>query len=843
MNEHAMHQHHGHAAQGGMESAVLEVRGMHTAGCAQAVERALARIEGVHHAEANLLNGTASVHYDPGHVSLETLRAVVADCGYQCRGESGPDHMTGHAVAQEEHAAHAMPAEAAMPHTAHAGHPGGGAAAMAHDHAATMPGEPTDAHAGHAMGAMEDHSAHGGRPGMTAADMERDMRRRFFLALALTVPVFLFSHLATQILGLHIPLPFGLSDKLLGFLLTTPVVLYGAWPFYVGARNGLRQGVLNMSVLVSLSVLTGYLFSVAATFVFQGEVFYEAAAMLVTFVLFGHWMEMRARGSTSQAIQKLLQLAPPKATVVRDGVEIELPTDQIVVGDVIVVRPGDKLAVDGEVMEGQSDVDESMITGESQAVKKKAGDAVIGGTINKTGAFRFRATKVGADTALAQIVKLVQAAQNSKAPAQRLADRAAHYLVIVAVLAGATTFLLWFLWLAPRFMPAGADRLAFSLTFAITVVVITCPDALGLATPTAIMVGTGLGAQHGILFKDATALEGAARIDAVIFDKTGTLTKGEPEVVEIAVSQDLGLSERDLLANAAAAEEGSEHPLAQAVVKAARSRGLPLEDVSGFEAVPGHGLRAKVGNHSMLIGNRKLLVDNGIALDGLGVKADELAKGGRTVIHVAIDGKAAGLIAVADAPRETAAEAVHELRDLGVEVVMLTGDNRATAERIARDLGIQTVLAEVLPGQKADQVRELQARGKSVAMVGDGINDAPALAQADVGIAIGAGTDVAVETADVVLMRSDPVDVSRAVRLGRATVRKMRQNLAWAVGYNSLAIPIAAGLLYPGFRILLQPAIGALSMSGSSILVAVNAVLLKNARIDAGRDGREGKKG
>jgi len=839
-----MHDHHQKPAAAGMRFVVLEVRGMHPAGCAQNVERALARIDGVHHTEANLLNATATVHFDPDRVSLETLRAAVADCGYLCGGESGPDHMAGRAAPQETLAAHAGRTEAVVDHNAHAGQAElarTSAVAKPHDHGMAMPGGQAEVHAGHAMGAMEDHSAHGGRPGMSAADMERDMRRRFFLALALTIPVFLFSHLATQILGLHIPLPFGLSDKLLGFLLTTPVVVYGAWPFYAGARNGLRQGVLNMSVLVSLSVLTGYLFSVAATFLFQGEVFYEAAAMLVTFVLFGHWMEMRARGSTSQAIQKLLQLAPPKATVVRDGVETDLPTDQIVVGDVIVVRPGDKVAVDGEVLEGQSDVDESMITGESMPVKKKAGDAVIGGTINKTGAFRFRATKVGADTALAQIVKLVQAAQNSKAPAQRLADRAAHYLVIVAVLAGVTTFLLWYLWLAPRFMPAGADRLVFSLTFAITVVVITCPDALGLATPTAIMVGTGLGAQHGILFKDATALEGAARIDAVIFDKTGTLTKGEPEVVEIAVNRELGLQEEDILAKAAAAEQGSEHPLAQAVVKAARSRGLSLEDVSGFEAVPGHGLRAKVGNSQILIGNRKLLIDNGIALNGLGAKADELAQGGRTVIHVAIDGKPAGLIAVADAARETAAESVRELRDLGVEVVMLTGDNRATAERIARDLGIQTVLAEVLPGQKAEKVKELQARGKSVAMVGDGINDAPALAQADVGIAIGAGTDVAVETADVVLMRSDPVDVARAVRLGRATVRKMRQNLAWAVGYNSLAIPIAAGLLYPGFRILLQPAIGALSMSGSSILVAVNAVLLKNARIEAGPNGRLGK--
>ncbi len=797
-----------------MNESVIQVDGLLTAGCARNVEKALMKLPGVHHASANYLNSTATVHYDESHVSLGALQAAVADCGYVCAGESAPDHMS-HAV----HTGHI--AAPAMDHAAHVGH--------------AMPAAPPAAHAGRVMSGpapLVDHSAHGGRPGMTAADMERDMRNRFFLSLVLTVPVFLFSHLATQILGLHIPLPFGMDDKLFGFLLTTPVVLYGAWPFYVGARNGLRQGVLNMSVLVSLSVLTGYLFSVAATFLFDGEVFYEAAAMLVTFVLFGHWMEMRARRGAGQAIQKLLQLAPPKATVIRDGKEIELPTDQIVVGDTVLVKPGDNVAVDGVVIEGESSVDESMITGESLPVKRKAGDPVIGATINKTGAFKFRATRVGADTALAQIVKLVQAAQNSKAPAQRLADRAAHYLVIVAVAAGLATFLLWYFVLAPRFMPADADRWVFSLTFAITVVVITCPDALGLATPTAIMVGSGLGAQHGILFKDANALEGTAKIDAVIFDKTGTLTKGEPEVIEVAVSDTLSMTGDQILALAASAEKSSEHPLAQAIVKAAATKSLPLADAHHFEAVPGHGLRAHVDGKTVLIGNRKLLDDNHISLDGLHSRAAEMASGGRTVIHVAIDGQAAGLIAVADAPRESSVEAIRQLRALGVEVAMLTGDNRATAERIARDLGIGAIFAEVLPDQKAGKVKELQAQGKNVAMVGDGINDAPALAQADVGIAIGAGTDVAVETADVVLMRSDPADVARAVRLGRATVNKMKQNLAWAVGYNSIAIPIAAGLLYPPFGIYLQPAIGALSMSGSSILVAVNAVLLKNANID-----------
>lgn len=802
-----------------MES-IIHVEGLLTALCARNVEKALLKLPGVHHVVANSLNRTATVHYDETQVALAQLQAAVADCGYVCAGEALPDHMA--------HAGHATP----MGHAPHGSHAMPIAPPAAPAHPIEHGGQ-----ASHALplgqAALEDHTAHGGKPGMTAAAMERDMRNRFLVSLVLTVPVFLFSHLATQILGLHLMLPFGLSDKLLGFLLTTPVVIYGAWPFYVGARNGLRQGVLNMSVLVALSVLTGYLFSVAATFLFDGEVFYEAAAMLVTFVLFGHWMEMRSRRSTSQSIQRLLQLAPPTAIVIRDGQETELPTDQIVVGDIIVVKPGAKVAVDGVVIEGESRLDESMITGEAMPVQKRAGDTVIGATINKTGTFKFRATKIGADTALAQIVKLVQAAQNSKAPAQRLADRAAHYLVLVAVFAGLGTFLLWYFVLAPQFMPPGENRLIFALTFAITVVVITCPDALGLATPTAVMVGTGLGAQHGILFKDATALEGAAKIDAVIFDKTGTLTKGEPEVVEVEIADRVVANPDQLLRLAAAAEKSSEHPLAQAIVKAAQTKQLPLDEVQHFEAVPGHGLQAHIEGRLILIGNRKLLADRRVALDGLESKAAELASGGRTVIHIAIDNRIAGLIAVADAPRDTSREAVQQLRALGVEVVMLTGDNHATADRIARDLGIDAVLAEVLPGQKADKVKELQAQGKRVAMVGDGINDAPALAQADLGIAIGAGTDVAVETADVVLMRSDPIDVARAMRLGRATVSKMKQNLAWAVGYNGLAIPIAAGLLYPLFGLYLQPAIGALAMSGSSILVAVNAMLLKNARLDA----------
>jgi P-type Cu2+ transporter len=493
------------------------------------------------------------------------------------------------------------------------------------------------------------------------------------------------------------------------------------------------------------------------------------------------------------------------------------------VGDLLLIRPGFKVPVDAEVLEGESSVDESMVTGESLPVSKKPGDKLIGATINKQWTLRARATAVGSDTALAQIVKLVQEAQNSKAPAQRLADRAAFWLVLVALVGGVGTFLVWYFLVGVPVTSA--------LLFAITVVVITCPDALGLATPTAIMVGTGLGAKRGILFKNAIAIEQSAALDTVVLDKTGTLTRGEPEVVELTGD---GLDDGDMLRLVAAVERESEHPLAEAIVKAAEQRGVERLRAEQFESVAGHGAVATVDGRRVLVGNRRLLEREHVSLNGLAVRADEMADAGRTVVHVAVDGRPAGVIAIADAPRETASDAVAALTELGIRAVMLTGDNRQTAERIAAELGIDEVLAEVLPADKAAKVSELQAQGRTVAMVGDGVNDAPALAQADVGIAIGAGTDVAIETADVVLMRSDPLDVATAASIGRGTVRKMRQNLGWAIGYNSLALPIAAGVFEP-WGLTLRPEIAAISMSGSSVLVAVNALGLKRLRLP-GRD-------
>ncbi len=823
-----------------MKTTVIKLEGIETPLAPVGVEKQMCHHSGIHKVETNFMTGTATVFHDDS-ITLAEIKKCVADCGYGCAGEALPEHLAspgdspvamaraGHAmpaaptaVKADKHSSHKMAASPTIKADQHAGH---NIPALAKAPGADV--AIAGAEAGE-MEAMAHEMGHGGGMGMDG--MVRDMRNRFFVAFIIAIPVFLYSPLFTDYFQIQLPLPFGLSNEVLSFLLATPAVLYGGWVFYVGAWRGLRNRTLNMAVLVTLSVLAGYFFSVAATFFFEGEVFYEAAVLLLAFVLFGHWMEMRARAGASQAIQALMNLTPPTATVIRDEQPVEVPTSEVGLDDVVLIRPGDKVPVDGTVIEGESSVDESMITGESLPVKKTVGSTVIGATINKTGTFKFRATKVGADTALAQIVKLVQVAQNSKAPSQRLADRAAQWLVVAAVLFGLATFFGWYFF-GGSVIPADMDKTVWALTLAITVVVIACPDALGLATPTAIMVGTGLGAQNGILYKNATALEQAAKLQAIIFDKTGTLTEGKPQVVEVVVAGN-PLTPDELLRLVASAEQSSEHPLAQAIVDNARAQNLKLENTSGFDAIPGHGMKAKVAGVTLLVGNRKLMRDNNVALDGHSEHAASLEGAGRTVVYAAADGKFAGLIAIADVVRPNAKQAVEKLTAMGVQVAMLTGDNRATAERIAGELGITTVFAEVLPDQKADKVKELQSQGKLVAMVGDGINDAPALAQADVGIAIGAGTDVAMETADVVLMKSDPFDVIGAIILSRATLHKMHQNLWWAAGYNAIAFPIAAGLFYPAFGLVLRPEIAALSMSGSSLLVAINALLLKNTRLE-----------
>ncbi|UGT45320.1 heavy metal translocating P-type ATPase [Nocardia yamanashiensis] len=826
-----MDEHNGHGV------AVLDMRGLRWASQQSTIRAVLGRRPGVLSVDPNPVSETATVTFDPARTSVADLREWVRECGLHCAGQSVPNHICDPMAepgarqhAGMDHAAHEGMDHAAhegMDHAAHEGMDHAAHEGMDHaahegvDHAARA-GTDHAGHAGmdHGAAGHAGHGGHAGHAGMSMDDMARDMRNRFLVAAVFSVLVMLWSPMASDMFGLELPTPFGLRQDIWALILSLPVIFYSSSIFFTGAVQALKARTLDMMVLVAVGIGAGWLYSLAITLTGGGEVFYEASTMLATFVLLGHWFEMRARGGANDAIRTLLDLAPPQAVVIRDGKEVEIPTAEVVVGDILLVRPGAKIATDGEVVEGESEVDESMVTGESLPVHKEPGATAIGATLNKNGTLRVRATKVGSDTALAQIVNLVQQAQNSKAPGQKLADRAAFWLVLVALVGGALTLVVWLL--------AGAT-FAKAMLFAITVVVITCPDALGLATPTAIMVGTGLGAKRGVLFKNAMALESSARIQTVVMDKTGTLTKGEPEVTEIAVAD--GFTEAELLPLLAGVERESEHPLAEAVVRYAEQHGAPDNRAQDFQNVPGHGAIATVAGRRVVIGNRRLLEREGIPLGDSAADRDRIAGAGRTAVLAAVDGKPAAVIGIADAPRETSAKAVADLHDMGIEVVMLTGDNQATAERIAAELGIDTVIAEVLPGDKADKITELQAGGKRVAMVGDGVNDAPALAQADLGIAIGAGTDVAIETADVVLMRSDPLDIPTALRIGRGTLRKMHQNLAWAVGYNTLALPIAAGVFEPAFGFTLRPEMAAISMSGSSIIVALNAISLKRLKL------------
>ncbi|WP_374777313.1 heavy metal translocating P-type ATPase [Streptomyces sp. NBC_01310] len=773
-------------------TAVLDVRGMVRASQQSTVAAVLGRRPGVLDVEVNPVAQSATVVFDPRRTSLAELRAWVTECGYHCAGQSVPSHICDPMQEPDP------PGFTAAPELPRAT-------------PVTAAGTPSP----------DEATGHGGHGEMSMAAMVADLRHRFLVAVAFSVPIVVWSPIGEEVFGWHTPVPFGLRQDVWALLLSLPVIFYSCSIFFVGAVRALRARTLDMMVLVAVAVGAGWLYSLIVTLTGGGDVFYEAATVLASFVLLGHWFEMRARGGANDAIRTLLDLAPSKAVVLRDGEPTEVATAEVVVGDLLLVRPGTKIAADGIAEEGESEVDESTVTGESMPVHKGPGSPVVGATLNANGTLRVRATKVGADTALAQIVKLVQEAQNSKAPGQRLADRAAFWLVLVALVGGALTLAVWLL---------ATDRpFGEAMLFAITVVVITCPDALGLATPTAIMVGTGLGAQRGVLFKNAMALEASAGIRTVVMDKTGTLTKGEPEVTDLISVR--GGDEDEVLRLIAAVERESEHPLAAAVVRYAATRGGAAAQARHFENVPGHGATAVVDGHRVAVGNHRLIEREGVDLGPLSGRREELVATGRTVVIAAVDGRVAALIGIADALRETSPAAVADLRSLGVEVVMLTGDNRATAERIAQRLGITTLIADVLPGDKAAKISELQQGGRTVAMVGDGVNDAPALAQADLGIAIGAGTDVAIETADLVLMRSDPLDVPTALRIGRGTLRKMRQNLGWAIGYNAIALPIAAGVFEPATGLILRPEIAALSMSGSSIIVAVNALALKRLHL------------
>ncbi len=736
----------------------LPIKGMTCASCAARVKEALGSLDGVLAADVNFATERATVEYIPSQVGVREFKRAVKDAGYEVvTAAEGED------VVEKER--------------------------------------------------REREAAY------------RKLKRKLFIGAALAVPVFILVFWEKLGLDALFTIP-RQTSFFVQFLLETPVQFWVGWQFYTGAVAAARHRTSNMNTLIAVGTSAAYIYSITATFFpsvfevkgYEAHVYFDTAAAIIVLILLGRVLEARARGHTSEAIKKLIGLQAKTARVLRDDREMDVPIEDVEVGDIIVVRPGEKIPVDGVLIEGYSSVDESMITGESIPVEKKASDAVIGATINKTGSFKFEASKVGRDTMLAQIINMVQEAQGTKPPIARLADLIAAYFVPTVIGIATLTFLVWFF-----FGPEPA--LTYALLNFIAVLIIACPCALGLATPTSIMVGTGKGAENGILIRGGESLETAHKINAIVFDKTGTLTKGEPAVTDVVSNG--GIAEKDILFYAASSEKGSEHPLGEAIVRKAEEEGVALENAKEFSAVPGHGIKSRVNGKSVLLGNEALMRDEGISLEGLVEKAAEMAYEGKTPMFLAVDGAAAGFIAVADTLKEGSKEAVESLQNIGIEVVMITGDNLRTGEAIARTVGIKRVLAEVLPDQKAEEVKKLQAEGKVVAMVGDGINDAPALAQADVGIAIGTGTDVAMEASDITLIKGELGGVVTAIKLSKATLKNIKQNLFWAFAYNTILIPVAAGVLYPIWGILLSPIFAAFAMGMSSVTVVTNALRLR----------------
>jgi P-type Cu+ transporter len=812
------------------------VIGMTCASCVRRVERALEKKEGVSEASVNFAAEKTSVIYDPAVTNPDDLIGAVRDAGYSTdvrETSFGVIGMTcAGCVGRVERALGKVPGvlEANV-------NLANEKATVRYFASELRPPELEKAveGAGYGMVLGEQSSA------QDSDEREyRKLEADFLLAAALTVLILVGS--LPMMLGLQSPIPMmWLKVVLLG--LATPVQFVAGRRFYRGAWGALKHGQANMNTLVVMGTSAAYTYSVLATLApglfaaGRADVYFDTSALIITLILLGRLLEARAKGRTNEAIKKLAGLQAKTARVMRDGEEVDVPVENVEIGDIVAVRPGEKIPVDGLVLSGESAVDESMITGESVPVTKREGDEVIGATMNTSGSFRFEATKVGEDTALHQIMRMVEEAQGSKAPIQRLADRISAVFVPAVIGVAAVTFVVWLL-LGPE--PA----LTFALLNTVAVLIIACPCAMGLATPTSIMVGTGKGAESGILIRGGEALEGAHKLDTVVLDKTGTLTRGTPELTGVVVED--GIREEELLGLVASAERASEHPLAEAIVRGAKDRALPLAEADAFEAISGGGIRARVEGREVLVGSRRFLSESGVCEDGLLPRSEELAREGKTPIFVAVDGEPAGLVAVADVVRDEAREAVDSLHALGLEVAMLTGDNRRTAEAIAQKLGIQRVVAEVRPDDKADEVKRLQSEGKIVGMVGDGINDAPSLAQADVGIAIGTGTDVAIEAADITLISGDVRGVARAIKLSEATVRNIKQNLFWAFAYNVALIPVAAGILYPLFSdgsvpgILspvlgeygfLNPVLAAAAMALSSVTVLSNALRLRRAKV------------
>lgn len=738
----------------------IPIQGMTCAACAKTIERVVGRLHGVESVSVNFATEKASIMYDPNTVRISVIKQAIAKAGYKALEIKSDARVDEDRIRKEKEI--------------------------------------------------------------------RDLWTKFVVATAFAVPL-LYIAMAPMIWWLRLPLPSWLDPMQFPFLyalveigLTIPIIAAGNRFYTVGFKAILRKSP-NMDSLIAMGTSAAVVYSLYSTYrIFNGDfrfvdnLYFETAGVIIALILLGKSLEAVSKGKTSEAIKKLMGLAPKTATVIQNEQEIEIPIEEVEVGDIIVVKPGEKIPVDGEVVEGLTSVDESMLTGESIPVEKKPGDKVFGASLNKNGSIRFKATKVGSDTALSQIIKLVEQAQGSKAPIAQMADIVSGYFVPVVFVIAILAALAWLI---------SGESVVFSLTIFIAILVIACPCALGLATPTAIMVGTGKGAEYGVLFKGGEALEKTHKIGTIVFDKTGTITEGRPEVTDIVTTEFIDRTK--LLQLAASAEKGSEHPLGEAIVRGAEKDGLDFVKPEKFHALPGRGIEAHIEGETLLLGNKKLMVDEGIEIAVLGEASDRLASEGKTPMYIAIDRQLAGIIAVADVIKENSANAIQKLHEMGIEVAMITGDNRRTAEAIAKQVGIDRVLAEVLPQDKANEVKKLQAEGKKVAMVGDGINDAPALAQADIGIAIGSGTDVAMESADIVLMRSDLMDVPTAIQLSKRTIRNIKQNLFWAFGYNVAGIPLAAGILHLFGGPLLNPVFAAAAMSLSSVSVLTNALRLK----------------
>lgn len=733
----------------------LKIEGMTCAACSRAVERASKKLDGVLEANVNLASEKLNITYEPSKVKVSDIKKAIEKAGYKALD----DEITVDKDKEKK----------------------------------------------------EQHT--------------KEMWRRFIISAVFTVPLLIITmgHMA----GLKLPDIIHpklnpLNFALIQLILVTPVMIVGYKFFTVGFKTLIKRNP-NMDSLIAIGSSASFLYGIFAIYQisigkvhYTHDLYFESAATILTLITLGKYLEIVTKGKTSEAIKKLMGLAPKTATIIRNGKEEVISIDEVEVGDVVLVKPGEKIPVDGEVVEGITSVDESMLTGESIPVEKVKGDNVIGASINKNGSIKYRATKVGKDTALAQIIKLVEEAQGSKAPIAKMADIISGYFVPIVITLSVISSLAWRI---------SGESWVFSLTIFISVLVIACPCALGLATPTAIMVGTGKGAEYGVLIKSGAALETAHKIQTVVFDKTGTITEGKPKVTDIITVQ--GTSQEELLLIAASAEKTSEHPLGEAIVKKAEEEKLDLKKVNFFKAIPGHGIEVEIDSKKILLGNKKLIVENNISLEDLEEKSIKLANEGKTPMYIASDGKIMGIIGVADTVKESSQKAIEKLHGMGIEVAMITGDNQKTAEAIAKQVGIDVVIAEVLPEDKASEVKKLQEKGRKVAMVGDGINDAPALVQADVGMAIGSGTDVAIESADIVLVRNDLMDVATAIQLSKKTIKNIKENLFWAFAYNTVGIPVAMGILHIFGGPLLNPMIAAAAMSFSSVSVLLNALRLK----------------